>query len=109
MPESQNVEYKISWQDEYLKWICGFANSLGGIIYVGIDDNEKIIGVSDYKRLMDDIPNKVRNSMGISVQVNLLDDNLKYYLEIITPSFSNAISYNGKYYFRSGSTKHELT
>lgn len=26
MPETQNIEYKQSWRDEYLKWICGFAN-----------------------------------------------------------------------------------
>jgi ATP-dependent DNA helicase RecG len=25
--ECQNVEYKRSWKDEYLKWICGFANA----------------------------------------------------------------------------------
>lgn len=25
--ESQNVEYKQSWLDEYLKWLCGFANA----------------------------------------------------------------------------------
>lgn len=24
--ESQNVEYKQSWKDDYLKWICGFAH-----------------------------------------------------------------------------------
>ena len=30
--ESQNIEYKESWRDEYLKWICGFANAQGGSI-----------------------------------------------------------------------------
>ena len=25
MAESQNIEYKESWRDEYLKWVCGFA------------------------------------------------------------------------------------
>ena len=25
--ESQNLEHKESWRDEYLKWICGFANA----------------------------------------------------------------------------------
>ena len=29
-----NIEYKESWQDEYLEWICGFANTQGGIIYI---------------------------------------------------------------------------
>ncbi len=37
MAESQNIEYKESWRDEYLKWVCGFANAQGGTIYVGID------------------------------------------------------------------------
>ena len=26
MPESQNIEYKQSWHDDYLKWVYGFAN-----------------------------------------------------------------------------------
>lgn len=34
--ESQNTEFKESWRDEYLKWICGFANANGGKIYIGV-------------------------------------------------------------------------
>lgn len=30
MNENQNIEYKQCWRDEYLKWICGFANANGG-------------------------------------------------------------------------------
>ena len=30
MAENQNIEYKSSWRDEYLKWVCGFANAGGG-------------------------------------------------------------------------------
>ena len=44
MSESQNIEYKESWRDEYLKWICGFANAQGGRIYIGIDDNQQPAG-----------------------------------------------------------------
>ena len=29
--ESQLIEYKESWRDEYLKWICGFATTQAGI------------------------------------------------------------------------------
>ena len=32
--EDQNIEYKQSWHDEYLKWICGFANAHGGKIVI---------------------------------------------------------------------------
>jgi predicted HTH transcriptional regulator len=35
MPENQNIEWKESWRDEYLKWICGFANAKGGVIVIG--------------------------------------------------------------------------
>ena len=109
MPETQNVEYKESWHDEYLKWICGFANAQGGVIYIGKDDLGNVVGVENYKRLMDDIPNKIRDTMGITAEVNLLQEGEHYLIEIITPSYAVPISLRGKYYYRSGSTKHELT
>jgi predicted HTH transcriptional regulator len=55
MGEDQNIEYKQAWRDEYLKWICGFANAQGGKIFIGIDDDGKVTGVEDYKKLMDEI------------------------------------------------------
>ena len=105
MPEQQNIEYKQSWHDDYLKWVCGFANAQGGLIYIGKDDNGKVVGIDDSKKLMDDIPNKVRNAMGVSVEVNLLQEKGKYFIEILTPPYSVPISLRGRYYFRSGSTK----
>ena len=54
MPESQNIEYKESWRDEYIKWICGFANAQGGKIFVGVDDkghvkvNPDVVSPSTY-------------------------------------------------------------
>jgi ATP-dependent DNA helicase RecG len=30
--ESQELEWKETWRDEYLKWICSFANAQGGKI-----------------------------------------------------------------------------
>ena len=74
MSEQQNIEYKQSWHDDYLKWVCGFANANGGVIYIGKDDNGKVVDVSDYKKLMDDIPNKIQNAMGITAEVNLHEE-----------------------------------
>ena len=36
--ETNCVEFKRSWRDEWLKWICAFANSEGGTLYIGIDE-----------------------------------------------------------------------
>lgn len=50
--ETQNVEYKQSWRDEYLKYISGFANAQGGTLYVGIDDNGNVCGINNAKELL---------------------------------------------------------
>jgi len=109
MSESQNIEYKSSWHEDYLKWICGFANAQGGRIYIGKDDNGKAVGAEDYKRLMEEIPNKIKNLMGITAEVNILQEEDKHFIEIIVPSYSVPISLRGRYYYRSGSVKQELT
>jgi len=108
MPENQNIEWKESWRDEYLKWICGFANAKGGKIIIGKNDNGEIVGVAKAKRLMEDIPNKIQTQLGIICDVDLKDADGKYYIEIDVKPYDVLISYQGKYHYRSGSTKQEL-
>lgn len=108
MAESQNIEYKQSWRDEYLKWFSGFANAQGGKLFIGVDDKGIVIGIYDSKRLMDDIPNKAVQHLGLVVDVNLHDENGKHYIEVIIPISKVPISYHGIYHYRSGSTKQEL-
>lgn len=43
--ESQTIEFKDSWRDEYLKWICGFADVQGGMFYISV------CGVQNAKKL----------------------------------------------------------
>ena len=109
MAESQNVEYKESWRDEYLKWICGFANAQGGTIYIGIDDAGNVVGVKDVKKLMEDIPNKIQQGLGIVADVNKHTKDGKDYLEIKVDPSSFPISYHGEFHYRSGATKQQLT
>lgn len=108
LAESQNTEYKESWRDEYLKWICGFANAQGGRLFIGVNDDHLVVGVDDAQKLMEDIPNKVRDVLGVIVDVNLQKENEKEYIEIVVPPYSNPINYKGQYHYRSGSTKREL-
>ena len=54
--ENLNVEYKESWHDKYLEWICGYANARGGTLYIGIEDRTKrVVGVRKANKLMEDI------------------------------------------------------
>ena len=81
--ESQSIEWKESWQDEYLKWICGYANASGGTIYIGTDDNGKVIGINNAKELLEKIPNKITTTMGIIADVNILYEGELEYLQIV--------------------------
>ncbi len=108
--ENQNVEYKVVWKDTYLKWICGFANAAGGKIFIGVNDNKEIIGVDNVKKLSEDIPNKIRDILGIMSDVNILSESVtgKHYIEIVVEPYPYPVNYKGEYHYRSGSTKQEL-
>ena len=107
--EHQSIEWKESWQDEYLKWICGYANAYGGTIYIGTDDNGKVVGIDNARDLLERIPNKITDTMGIIADVNLLYEGELEYLQIVVDKYPSLISFRGKYYYRSGSTMREIT
>ena len=107
--ESQNVEYKQSWKDEYLKWICGFANAQGGTLYIGIDENGNVVGIDNAKYLLENLPNKCIQTTGIVPDIENLTQKGKAYLAIHIKASEQPVAFNGKYYLRSGSTLQELT
>jgi ATP-dependent DNA helicase RecG len=109
MKENQNTEWKQSWRDEYLKWICGFANAEGGSLVIAKNDSGKVVGIDNAAKLLEEIPNKVRDILGIVVAVNLHSTKAGLdWLKIVVDAYPSPISYKGEYHLRSGSTKQEL-
>jgi ATP-dependent DNA helicase RecG len=108
MPEDQSIEWKESWRDDYLRWICGFANAQGGTLIIGKNDKGQLVGVKDAPKLLEEIPNKVRDILGILVDVNLRREKGHDLIEIVVEPYPYPISYKGEYHYRSGSTKQEL-
>lgn len=106
--ETQKIEYKQSWREEYLKYICAFANAQGGVLYVGVNDDGTIHGIIGTKKLLEDIPNQSVQHMGILPDVDLLTKDGQKYISIKVSPIDQPISYKGKYYYRSGSTVREL-
>lgn len=108
--ESQNTEWKESWNDDYLRWVCGFANAYGGCICIGKNDRGETVGLSakECRKLCEDIPNKVRDTMGVMVDVNLREECGKRFVEIQVPPVTYPVNYRGEYHYRSGSTKQRL-
>lgn len=108
--ENQTIEYKESWHDKYLAWICGYANAQGGTIYFGIEDGtKKPIGVKDANSLMESIPNKIRDTMGIVADVVLLRKNGKDVIRVKVKKSVFPVCYHGEYHYRTGAVKMVLT
>ena len=109
MSEKQNIEYKENWKDDWLKWICGFANAQGGKLYVGKDDKGNPTGnLRNPKKLMEDLPNKIKDTIGIFVNVNQLEEDGKAYIEIDVKPSPFPVNYGGEYFVRSGATNQQL-
>lgn len=106
--EGQNIEFKEQWRDEWLKTVCGFANTEGGILYIGVDDKGRVIALKDTKKLLQDIPNKIRDILGIVADVKIIKKAGKLVIKITVKKYTAPISYRGAFYIRSGSTTSEL-
>ena len=72
MKEYQQIEFKQSWRDEYLQYLCGFANAQGGTLYIGNDDNGTICGIANAHKHLENMPNQINQTMGLLAQVDLL-------------------------------------
>ena len=45
--ESEHIEYKSQMVDDIYKEVIAFANTDGGVIYIGIDDQGHVTGIDN--------------------------------------------------------------
>jgi len=107
--ENQKTEWKRQWRDEFLKSICGLANMQGGTLEIGRDDKGVAVGINNAKELLEDIPNIIRNALGIVPSVELHTEDGEQIIAVSVQASGTPISYRGRHYLRSGSTTQELS
>ena len=56
MKKSQHIEWKETWRDDCLKWICGFANAEGGVLVIGRNDKGVAVGLTNVAKLLQEFP-----------------------------------------------------
>ncbi len=61
--ETENIEFKSQFTEDLYKEIIAFANMDGGIVYVGIDNNGKVIGLTDIDGEYARITNGIRDAI----------------------------------------------
>ena len=61
--ESSTTEFKREYTEEIKKTIIAFANTSGGTLFIGINDNKTIVGIENPDSVLLQISNSVRSSI----------------------------------------------
>ena len=61
--ETENIEFKSQFTEEIYKEVIAFANTNGGIVYVGIDNEGNAIGLTDVDNEYTRITNGIRDAI----------------------------------------------
>lgn len=85
--ESETVELKEIYTPDFKKEIVAFANTNGGIIYIGVQDNGEIVGLDNAEFLMQEIANSLRDGIRPDVSmftnIELLQEDNKYFVKLM--------------------------
>lgn len=110
MSEGQRLDWKTAWRDDHLKTVCAFANADGGALEIGRDDDGAVVGIGarERRRLLEELPNKLRDLLGIVAAIAVQEEDGVPYVRIVVEPYPVAISYRGVHYQRSGSTNQLL-
>ena len=69
--ESETIELKRKVTSNLCKEIIAFANTNGGTIYIGYDDNSNLIGVDNAKDELDKISNMISDTIDPNLIFNI--------------------------------------
>ena len=76
--ETENIEFKSQFTDDLYKEIIAFANTDGGIVYVGIDNGGNAIGLTDvdeeYTRITSGIRDAIMPDVTMFVQYTIQEN-----------------------------------
>ena len=61
--ETENIEFKLQFTDELYKEVIAFANTDGGVIYIGIDNDGNIVGIDNVDENYTRITNGIRDAI----------------------------------------------
>ena len=103
--ENELNEWKISWKEDYIKYISAFSNSkLGGTLHIGINDKGEKVGVKNPKELLKKISDTISNT--VEIHPDIILDKKNNVISIVIPPSPIPVEVNGRFYRRVGNTTH---
>lgn len=76
MKESPTVEFKRELTDAVVHEVIAFANTQGGVLYIGIEDDGTVLGVPNAHKQLEAVSNKLHDNIQPDILVHL-------YLEVV--------------------------
>jgi ATP-dependent DNA helicase RecG len=106
--ESDNVEFKESWSDRALKDLCAFANTKGGVLYVGVRDDGTVVGTAadDAQQLL--VANQCDTKLHVTPAVEVEAHGGRRVLAVVVRPASRLVRFEGRYYKRVGTASVEM-
>ncbi|MBQ3537319.1 MAG: putative DNA binding domain-containing protein [Clostridia bacterium] len=110
--ETENIEFKSKLTDDIYKEVIAFANTDGGTVYIGIDNNGNAVGLEDVDETFLKITNGIRDAIAPDITMFVkftLQDNGVVKITVGEGSFkpyylkSKGLKYGGVY-IRQGSS-----
>lgn len=106
--EGEKAEFKEQWNDHGLEALASFANTRGGTLLIGVQDNGAVIGWNGDDRAQQAIINQIVEILGVQPTVSVQQEQGKPVLVIEVRSISTLVACRGRYYQRVGNTTREI-
>ena len=102
--ENQFIELKEQFSEGVMKTISAFANTNGGVILIGVNNDKEVVGVNLKVGEFENIVNKIVDSLGFRPEIKVVQFKGKELIRIDVQKSSIPIKYKVIYYKRVGNT-----
>ncbi|GIV25139.1 MAG: ATP-dependent DNA helicase [Bacteroidia bacterium] len=106
--ESQTIEWKREWTERALEDLAAFANTDGGTLWIGIQDDGTVVGAQADDREIQRITNQIAAHLGITPSVEIVSLQGRPVIRITVEPAARLVAYRGRYLRRVGSTNRDF-
>jgi len=110
--ESETVEFKLSFDKEAVETAAAFANTKGGIVFIGVSDNGKVQGVQAGKKTLAGYTNKISQSTEPTIipEIETAEIDGKTVVAILVDEFPvKPVAARGRCYRRTNNSNRQMT
>jgi len=107
--ETETVEFKESLCEGFYKTISAFANTRGGIILLGVDNENKIKGVDSSSKFLEDLTKNIVSKLSIHPVIETINIQRRRILAFKVIRSDFLVSYENHYYERFGNTTRKIS